>query len=259
MPQRILVADDEKKMRRVLQMALEDDGYAVSLAGDGSEALAAMKKVHFDLVITDLRMPKTDGLELLEEIRRVDAEVPVIVMTAYGTVETAVSAMRQGAFDYILKPFDMSQMRLVVGKALQVDRLIREREYLQEEVTSRWHFEDMVGASAAMRQVFEQISQVAESKSIVLITGESGTGKELVARAIHARSPRRERPFVAVNCAAIPETLLESELFGHVRGAFTGATADRRGRFEMADSGTLFLDEVSSMSLNLQRQLLRVL
>jgi DNA-binding NtrC family response regulator len=206
-----------------------------------------------------MKMPGKDGLELLHHIRRIDEELPVIVMTAYGTVSTAVEAMRAGAYDYILKPFDLEEMRAVVGRALAMQKLLRQSRYLQEELEAKYQFEDIIGKSPRMQAVFKLISQVAPTKSTVLISGDSGTGKELIARAIHFHSPREKEPLIVVNCAALPETLLESELFGHVKGAFTGAHRDRRGRFELADGGTIFLDEVGAMSLNLQAKLLRVL
>ncbi len=259
MPAKILVVDDEVKMRRVLQMMLEESGYQVGLAKDGEDALEKTKQAGFDLVITDMKMPGKDGLELLRDIRKIDEEMPVIVMTAYGTVPTAVGAMRAGAYDYILKPFDLEEMKAVVEKALAMEKLRRQSRYLQEELEAKYQFEDIIGKSAKMQEVFKLISQVAPTKSTVLISGESGTGKELIARAIHFHSPREKEPLIVVNCAALPETLLESELFGHVKGAFTGAHRDHRGKFGLADGGTIFLDEVGAMSLNLQAKLLRVL
>lgn len=259
MPAKILVVDDEARMRRVLQMMLEENGHQVNMAGDGEEALNKIKEANLDLVITDMKMPGKDGLELLRHIRRIDEELPVIVMTAYGTVSTAVEAMRAGAYDYILKPFDLEEMKAVVGRALAMQKLLRQSRYLQEELEAKYQFEDIIGKSPRMQAVFKLISQVAPTKSTVLISGDSGTGKELIARAIHFHSPREKEPLIVVNCAALPETLLESELFGHVKGAFTGAHRDRRGRFELADGGTIFLDEVGAMSLNLQAKLLRVL
>ncbi|MCD5398008.1 sigma-54 dependent transcriptional regulator [candidate division NPL-UPA2 bacterium] len=259
MPAKILVVDDEAKMRRVLQMMLEKNGYQVGLAEDGEKALGKMKQTNFDLVITDMKMPGKGGLELLRDIRKIDEELPVIVMTAYGTVPTAVEAMRAGAYDYILKPFDLEEMKAVAGKALAMEKLLRRSRYLQEELEAKYQFEDIIGKSLKMQEVFKLVSQVAPTKSTVLISGESGTGKELIARAIHFHSPREKEPLIVVNCVALSETLLESELFGHVKGAFTGAHRDRRGRFELADGGTIFLDEVGAMSLNLQAKLLRVL
>ncbi len=259
MPAKILVVDDEAKMRRVLQMMLEENGYQVGLAENGDKALDKMKQANFNLVITDMKMPGKNGLELLRDLRKIDEELPVIVMTAYGSVPTAVEAMRAGAYDYILKPFDLKEMKAVAGKALAMEKLLRRSRYLQEELEAKYEFRDIVGKSPRIQEVFKLVRQVAPTKSTVLISGESGTGKELIARAIHFHSPREKEPLIVVNCAALPETLLESELFGHVKGAFTGAHRDRRGRFELADGGTIFLDEVGAMSLNLQAKLLRVL
>jgi len=252
----ILVVDDELKMRRVLQIALEEEGYSVGEAKSGEEAIKALGQTAFHLVIADMKMPVMDGMELLRRIRKLDEKLPVIIMTAYGTVATAVEAMKQGAYDYILKPFDVEEMKLIVSRAIDVERLIKEKEFQQEELKDRFN---IIGVSPHIREVSELIRKIAGIKSTVLIYGESGTGKELVARALHFAGKRAERPFIVVNCAALSETLLESELFGHVRGAFTGAHADRSGRFELADGGTLFLDEVGAMSQALQSSLLRVI
>ena len=252
----ILVVDDELKMRRVLQIALEEEGYSVGEAKNGQEAIKMVGKATFHLVLADVKMPVMDGMELLERIKKLDERLPVIMMSAYGTVATAVKAMKQGAFDYILKPFDMDEMKIIISRAIDVERLIKEKEFQQEEMKSRFN---LIGVSQQMREVSELIRKVADIKSTVLVCGKSGTGKELVARAIHLAGNRAERPFIAVNCAALSETLLESELFGHVKGAFTGAHVDRRGRFELADGGTLFLDEVGAMSQALQSSLLRVI
>ncbi len=259
MGKHVLVVDDELKMRRLLQMAFEEEGHRVTLAEDGARALEQIRSESFDLIVTDIRMPQMDGLELLREIRKINEGIPIIIMTAYGTVPSAVEAMKAGADDYILKPFDVEQMKLSAARALRIDRLVRELEYHQEELERRYKFENIVGDSAAMRRVFEVIEQVAATRSTVLISGESGTGKELVARAIHFNGSRAKGSFVVVNCAAIAETLLESELFGHVKGAFTGAHKDRMGRFELADGGTLFLDEIGAMKQELQAKLLRVI
>ena len=252
----ILVVDDELKMRRVLQIALEEEGYSVGEAKNGEEAIKALGQTTFHLVIADMKMPVMDGMELLRRIRKLDEKLPVIIMTAYGTVATAVEAMKQGAYDYILKPFDVEEMKLIVSRAIDVERLIKEKEFQQEELKDRFN---IIGVSPHIREVSELIRKVADIKSTVLIYGESGTGKELVARALHFAGKRAQRPFIPVNCAALSETLLESELFGHVKGAFTDAHADRRGRFELADGGTLFLDEVGAMSQALQSSLLRVI
>jgi two-component system response regulator AtoC len=255
---RVLIVDDERKMRRVLQILLEQMGLESVAAANGEEALERFGAEKIDVVLTDLKMPGMSGVDLLAKIRAVDADVPVIVLTAHGTVQTAVAAMKQGAFDYILKPFDVQAIELVIRNALEMGRYRTENRFLKEQVGMAG-FESLVGGSPAMQTVYDLIRQVAPAKTAVLITGETGTGKELVARAVHNLSPRRDKLFVPLNCAAIPRDLLESELFGHVRGAFTGAQAERTGKFELADSGTLFLDEIGDMAYPLQAKLLRVL
>ncbi len=256
---RVLVVDDERKMRRVLQMLLEQMGLESSPAESGEEALALFQQEKFDLVMTDLRMPGMGGMAWIEKLRTLDADVPVIVLTAYGTVATAVEAMKHGAFDFILKPFDVDAVEVVIRNALDLTRYRTENRYLRERYDQPTAFENIVGSSPAMQRIFDLVQRVAPTKSAVLITGETGTGKELVARAIHNRSPRAGKLFVPLNCAAIPTELLESELFGHTRGAFTGAQAARVGKFEIADGGTLFLDEIGDMPYPLQAKLLRVL
>ncbi len=255
--QRVLVVDDEPKMQRVLEIMLHKMGHEVLLAGDGQAALALAQREAVDLVMTDLRMPGMDGIALLSALRAHGVNVPVILLTAYGTVESAVAAMKQGAYDYILRPFDVEAVEVVVTRALAQERVQRENQFLREEIEKGWG--EFIGRSAAMQQQYELIRQVAGSTTSVLITGETGTGKELAARAIHRASPRREALFVPINCAAIPIELLESELFGHTKGAFTGADKERMGKFEMADGGTVFLDEVTEMPVPLQAKLLRVL
>ncbi len=256
---RILVADDEPNMRRILKSILEADGHEVVLVGGVHEARTAFPGSQFDLVITDHKMPDGDGLSLLETCREVDANVPIVLLTAYATVELAVDAMRRGAFDFIAKPFVPDTVRAVVARACERTELLRENERLRGQVSRLAGTGELIGNSRAMRELRELIARVAPTNATVLITGETGTGKELVARATHAASKRAERPFVAVNCAGLPETLLESELFGHERGAFTGADRRRQGVFEAAHTGTLFLDETAEMSLALQAKLLRVL
>ena len=255
---RALVVDDERKMRRILQILLEQMGIESVAADGGEQALAHFAGQKIDLVLTDLKMPGMSGVELLERIRARDAEVPVIVLTAHGTVQTAVAAMKRGAFDYLLKPFDVQMIETVVRKALDLRQQWADNRLLVAPPPSA-AFEGLIGGSPAMQAIYEVIRQVAPAKSAVLITGETGTGKELVARAIHHQSPRRDGPFVPLNCAAIPAELLESELFGHTRGAFTGAQAARTGKFELADGGTLFLDEIGDLAYGLQAKLLRVL
>ena len=256
---KVLIVDDERKMRRVLQILLEQMGLESEAAENGEAALALVRSEKIDLILTDLKMPGMTGLELLAQVRGLDADVPVIVLTAHGTIETAVEAMKHGAFDYILKPFDIEAIELIIRKALQMSHYRTENRYLREQVAAVPTFENLVGVSPAMQGVYALIRQVAPTRSSVLITGETGTGKELVAGAIHNLSPRREGLFVPLNCAAIPAELLESELFGHARGAFTGAQTDRTGKVELADGGTLFLDEIGDMPHALQAKLLRVL
>jgi len=253
---RILVVDDEEKMRRVLAMALQSAGYEVATAADGAQALAQFDDAPFDLVLTDLRMPVLDGMGLLRGLRERGEEVPVIVLTAHGSVESAVAAMKLGAVDYILRPFEMETVELAVTRALAVGAVQRENRYLRDEVARGWG--EFIGRSDVMHALYDLIRQVAPSRSSVLVVGETGTGKELVARALHQGSGR-DGLFVAVNCAAIPHELLESEMFGHLKGAFTGATRDKMGKFELANGGTLFLDEITEMPLALQAKLLRVL
>jgi two-component system response regulator AtoC len=256
---RVLIVDDERKMRRVLQILLEQLGLESVPSGSGEEALDLFRAEKFDLVLTDLKMPGMSGIELLSHIQGLDSDVPVVVLTAHGTVQSAVEAMKQGAFDYILKPFDVQAIELILRNALELRQCRTENRFLKEQVPATAVFENLVGGSSAMQAIYELIRQVAPAKTAVLITGETGTGKELVARAVHNLSPRRDKLFVPLNCAAIPQDLLESELFGHVRGAFTGAQVERTGKFELADGGTLFLDEIGDMAYPLQAKLLRVL
>jgi two-component system NtrC family response regulator len=254
---RILFIDDDLAGREVALFNLRKAGYEVRAAADGSEGLAAFSPESFDLVVTDLKMPGVTGLEVLRAVRGRAPEVPVLVITAFGNVETAVEAMREGAYDFIGKPFHRDQLLLSVGKALERRRLTDEVRALR--IRASGVEREIVSASPAMARLIEMVDRVARSEATVLVTGESGTGKEAVARRIHVRSPRAQGPFVAVNCAAVPGELLESELFGHARGAFTGAVRSRPGRFRQAEKGTLFLDEVSEIPLPLQGKLLRAL
>ncbi len=256
---RILVVDDEVNMRRVLASILEGDGHSVSGASGLSEAKALIESGSFECALTDQRMKDGQGLDVLMACREADPSLPVVFITAYATVELAVEAMRQGAFDFLPKPFQPEQVRAVVGRACERASLVRENELLREQVQRMRVQDDLVGASPALERVRETVTKVAPTSMTVLITGETGTGKELVARAIHRRSRRADRPFLAVNCAAFAEQLLDSELFGHERGAFTGADRTRHGLFEAANEGTLFLDEAGEMALPLQAKLLRVL
>jgi DNA-binding NtrC family response regulator len=255
----ILLADDDVNLRRVLEFQLEEAGYLVSPAQDGAEALEIFANNDFDCVVTDLRMPKLSGLELLEKIKAANAEIPVIVITAFGEVETAVTAMKAGAFDYINKPFNRDEILLTLERALSFSQTKNENRQLRELVDKEFRLDNIIGDSPAMRALLNVVGRVSRSDATVLITGESGTGKELVAKGIHFSGKRRDKPFIPINCAAIPETLIEAELFGYKRGSFTGATIDSKGKFETADGGTLFLDEISQMPLPLQPKLLRVL
>ena len=255
----ILIVDDEKNYLTILSAVLEEEGFEVLTALGGQEALEIYKTSDLDLVVTDMKMPEMDGIELLENIKQLDPDLPVMMMTAHGTVDKAVEAMQKGAYTYILKPFDNERLTIYVNKAIAVYQVIKENRRLRDEVESQYRFGNIIGKSKAIHDVFETIQKVAPSGATVLIEGESGTGKELVAKSIHFNSPRRDKPFVAVNCSALAESLLESELFGHEKGAFTGAVAMKKGRFELADGGTLFLDEIGELSQNLQVKLLRVL
>ncbi|MDX9973021.1 MAG: sigma-54 dependent transcriptional regulator [FCB group bacterium] len=256
---RILVVDDEALMREYVEEALLRAGYQVDSAGSGREAVAALQANGYDVVITDLKMAPMDGIEVLRNVRVLSEHTRCIVMTAYGTIETAVAALKEGADDYILKPFAPDELELAVQRALDRERLALENSYLRGEINQPYDFGSMIGESVAMRHVYEQVKKVAGSRATVLIRGESGTGKELVARAIHYSGSRRDRPFIKVNCAALSAGLLESELFGHEKGSFTGAHDRKIGRFELADTGTLLLDEVSEIGPELQPKLLRAL
>jgi two-component system NtrC family response regulator len=255
----ILIVDDEKNYLVVLEALLGPEGYEIITADNGRDALRLVRESDLDLVITDIKMPGMSGMELLEECKKVKPELPVIMMTAFGTIETAVEAMKNQAYDYITKPFQNEQLKLTVRKALENYILVKQNRLLSEALSDRFKFGNIIGKSKPMLEIFDSINKFAQTKSSVLITGPSGTGKELIAKAIHYNSPRKERPFVSVNCGALTETLLESELFGHEKGAFTGAVAMKKGRFEMSDDGTLFLDEVGDMPASLQVKLLRVL
>jgi DNA-binding NtrC family response regulator len=256
---RILIVDDEPNARSALSEILSDEGYAVETAADGFKALARYDEGGADLVLTDLKMPGMDGVELMGKLREKDAELPVVVMTAFGAIETAVAAMQAGATHYLTKPLNADELVLVLARALAARELRREAAQLKTLVSERYRFENIIGNAPEMQEVFKSIAQIAPSRATVLIGGESGTGKELVAAAIHQRSPRKDKPFVRLHCAALAESLLESELFGHERGAFTGADRRREGRFEQADGGTLFLDEIGDITPSTQVKLLRVL
>ena len=255
----VLIVDDEKNYPPILSAVLEEEGFETLMAYSGEEALSILKTSDVDLVLTDMKMPSLDGIELLERIKEKDPGLPVIMMTAHGTVEKAVEAMQKGAYNYILKPFDNERLVIYVNKAIQMYRVIKENRRLRKTVESQYSFGNIIGKSSKMQNVFELIYKVAPSTASILIEGESGTGKDLVAKSIHYNSPRHNHPFIAVNCSALAESLLESELFGHEKGAFTGAVATKKGRFELAEGGTLFLDEIGELSPSLQVKLLRVL
>ena len=255
----ILIVDDEKNYLVVLEALLDPEGYETVTADNAEAALRLIRESDLDLVITDMKMPHMSGLELLEASKKLKPDLPVIIMTAYGTIEMAVEAMKKHAYDYITKPFKNEELKLTIKKALHNYRLIKENRLLSEALTDRYSYGNIIGKSKPMLEIYDMIRKVAPSKASVLITGPSGTGKELIAKAIHYDSPRKDRPFISINCGALTETLLESEIFGHERGAFTGAVAMKKGRFELADGGTLFLDEVGEMPLSLQVKLLRAL
>ncbi|HEX9144719.1 MAG TPA: sigma-54 dependent transcriptional regulator [Candidatus Binatia bacterium] len=256
---RILVVEDNREMARFLEQILSEEGYAVDLAPDGPAALERVSQSHFDLIISDLMMPRMKGTDLIRQLKENHSEVPVLVITAFGTIESAVEAMKAGALHYITKPFRTDDFLIHVQSALENLRLHNELNRLRTEVHGRYRFENLIGHSDKMQKVFDVVARVSDLPANVLILGESGTGKEMIARAIHLHGPRAQAPFIAVNCAAIPETLLESELFGYVRGAFTDARRDRIGLFQEASGGVLFLDEISELSLALQAKLLRIL
>ncbi|HUT85184.1 MAG TPA: sigma-54 dependent transcriptional regulator [Thermodesulfobacteriota bacterium] len=254
---KILIVDDELAIRESLRMILQQD-YEVLAVSSGAEALEKMREGGIDLVLLDVIMPGLDGIQLLERMKS-EYDIPVIMITAANTVKTAVQAMRLGAYDYIPKPFDVDEIKIVVKKVLSIQDLSKEVEYLRAEISKTYGFENLIGGTKEMQEIFRLINQIAGSDTSVLILGESGTGKELVARAIHFNSLRKNKPFIPINCAAIPDTLIESELFGHERGAFTGASNKRIGKFEQAHSGTLFLDEIAELSLSTQAKILRFL
>ena len=256
---KILIVDDDQTMRRSLVNWFESESHHVYSAASGEEAIKKIKDSSYDIIITELKMPDIDGLEVLRYTKRLDSDTEVIIITAYGTVETAVNAMKEGAYDYIVKPFSPEEIDHIVKKIIEHQSLIRENIILREQLYERHRFENIIGKSNKMQDIYALIENIAQSNITVLIQGESGTGKEMIARAIHNASLRRDNPFITVSCGAIPETILESELFGHEKGAFTGAIARKEGRFEMADKGTLFMDEIAEMSLKSQVDLLRVL
>lgn len=256
----ILIADDEPNIRRVIEAVLVKDGYQVITAENGKKALDAVStNAHIDVMISDLIMPDMNGVELLEAARQINPSISVIMITAHGSIKSAVDAMRLGAFDYITKPFDLDELKVVVKRAIERRHLINENIDLKQQLKTRYKFENIIGDSKPMQEIFRMIDRVADSRASVLVRGESGTGKELIARAVHYNSCRSHNPFVAVACVALSEQLLESELFGHEKGSFTGAVAQKPGRFEMAHTGTLFLDEIGDIPGQVQMKLLRVI
>ena len=255
----ILIVDDDEITCNLLEEVLSKEGYVVDKATNGREAIDKGENKPYEVVLTDIRMIDVDGMEVLRAYRHKSPETIIIMMTAFGSIETAIQAIKEGAYDYVSKPFKLDEIKLTIRRALEQKRLLRENLFYRQELITKYKLENIAGRSPQMLQVYKTIARVAESRSTVLIVGESGTGKELVARAIHFNSPRSSKPFVAVDCGSLAETLLESELFGHVRGAFTGAVTNKKGLFEEADSGTCFLDEVGDISLTMQAKLLRVI
>lgn len=256
---KILVIDDDDSGREALTMLLRSAGYEVTSAATGESALDLIDRLQYQVIVSDLFLPDINGFDILQNVQKVSPSTEVIVVTGHASAQSAVRAMKEGAFDYITKPIDFDELKIVVSKALEKQKLLSENMYLRRQLQGRFEFSNIIGSSPAMNLLFERMNRIVKTDSAVLISGESGTGKELVARALHYNGTRREKPFVAVNCSAIPETLLESELFGHVRGAFTGAVKDKAGKFEAANHGTIFLDEIGTLPLHLQAKLLRVL
>ncbi|HLF87024.1 MAG TPA: sigma-54 dependent transcriptional regulator, partial [Nitrospiria bacterium] len=255
----ILIVEDKESMAQMLSQTLETEGYHVIWAKDGEEGIEKVKEAKVDLVVTDIRLPHKSGMEVLNAVKEYNPKIPVIVMTAYGTIETAVKAVKDGAYDFLTKPFEPDHLLLLIDKALEKERLVTENLILREALTRHIGFPKIIGKSKKLMEVEEKVQKVAAGNTTVLLQGESGTGKELFARAIHFMSQRKDGPFVAINCAAIPRDLMESELFGHEKGAFTGAVGKKLGKFELADKGTIFLDEIGDMDPSLQVKLLRVL
>lgn len=259
MKPKILIVDDDSAHRKMLEAVLSAQGYEIRQAEDGQTAITAVEKRFYDLILMDVRMTLVGGIEALKRIKEISPGIPVIIMTAYASVSTSVEALKSGAYDYLTKPLDIDELKILINKALRHQQLEKENIYLREQLKDRFDFSKIIGQSSAMRKLLETIAIVAPTEATVLITGESGTGKELIANAIHLNSPRREKPLIKVNCAALPEALLESELFGHEKGAFTGALTRRQGRFQLAHKGSIFLDEIAEMAPSTQAKILRVL
>ncbi len=256
---RILVVDDEESIREFFQIMLKREGYEVFTASNGREGFDYLKKNPVDLIISDIQMPEMSGLELLSKVKELDSEMVVIMITAFGSTEIAVEAMKRGAYDYVQKPFKIDEVKIVIRQALEKRSLKIENQQLKKELGTKYAFDNIIGGAPPMMRIYELVKRVANTKSSVLISGESGTGKELIARAIHYNGPLKDRPFVTINCGAIPENLMESEMFGHKKGSFTGAIADKKGLFEVANTGTIFLDELGELPLTMQVKLLRVI
>ena len=259
MKPKILVVDDERSHRQMIEAVLSAEGYEIAQADNGQAAIDAVEEKFYDLVIMDIRMPELGGIEALKKIKTISPGIPIILMTAYASVGTAVDALKSGASDYLTKPLDIEELKILVAKTMRFHQLEEENIYLKERLNDRFDFSSIIGRSPAMNKLFETMALVAPSEATVLIVGESGTGKELIANAIHQNSPRKDRPFIKVNCAALPETLLESELFGHEKGSFTGAIARKQGRFQLAHKSSIFLDEIAEMAPTTQAKILRVL
>ncbi len=259
MKPKILVVDDEFSHRKMLEAVLSAEGYEIDQAEDGQAAIEQVVQRFYDLILMDIRMGRVGGIEALKKIKQISPGIPVIIMTAYASVNTAIDALKSGAYDYLTKPLDIDELKILIEKALRFKQLEEENRYLKERLNNRFDFANIIGCSKSMNQLLETVTLVAPTDATVLITGESGTGKELIVNAIHQNSPRRGKPLIKVNCAALPETLLESELFGHEKGAFTGALTQRKGRFQLAHLGSIFLDEITEMSTVIQAKILRVL
>jgi len=255
----ILVVDDEESIREFFEIMLKREGYHVLTASNGLQALDVLKKTQVDLIISDIQMPELSGMELLTKVKEMDPEMVVLMITAFGSTETAVEAMKLGAYDYIQKPFKIDEVKIIISQALEKRSLKLENVQLKKELGNKYAFDNIIGSAPPMLRIYDMVRRVAHTKSSVLITGESGTGKELIARAVHYNGPLKDKPFVTVNCGAIPENLMESEMFGHKKGSFTGAIADKKGLFEVANNGTIFLDELGELPLSMQVKLLRVI
>jgi len=255
----ILIVDDESSHRQMLEVVLSDEGYEIQQADDGRTAIEAVEECFYDLILMDIRMHRIGGIEALKKIKEISPGIPIIMMTAYSSVNTAIDALKSGAYDYLTKPLDIEELKILINKALRHSNLEKENLYLKEQLGDRFDFSNIIGRSSAVKELLETVALVAPSDATVLISGESGTGKELIANALHQNSPRRDHPLVKINCAALPQTLLESELFGHEKGAFTGAVKRRQGRFQAAHMGTIFLDEIVEMAPSTQAKVLRVI